>query len=69
MIKKFSKCSFAINDFSYQSEVYPKTNVKTKVKFEVWLYFIYLFYYMSELAIRSVRKMTHTDWLPSCAIV
>ena len=25
-------------------------------------------YYMAEPAIRSVRKMTHADWLPSCAI-
>ena len=24
-----------------------------------------LHYYMTDLAIRSVRKMTHADWLPS----
>ena len=26
------------------------------------------YYYMAVLAIRSVRKMTHADWLPSRAI-
>ena len=27
-----------------------------------------IYYYMAELAIRSVRKMTYDDWLPSRAI-
>ena len=30
--------------------------------------FVYIcIYYMAELAIRSIRRMKHTDWLPSRA--
>ena len=34
----------------------------------MYIYNYIIYYYMAELDIRSVREMTHADWLPSRAI-